>query len=101
MARGEYLYQRHEDGQVYRYRGDFWDSSGCDKTTVQLAAGSAGLYRRDINGQIRGYFDNDNVWELIDKNHDNIDIVVAKRLYAGTEDDSIYRYTGAKWEQLQ
>lgn len=95
------LYQRHHDGQVYRYLKGFWDRLGGDKTTVQIAAGSAGLYRRDKNGQVWGYIEGDNMWKLIDKSHDNIDIVVAKWLYVMTENSSIYRYTGANWEQLQ
>ena len=54
------------------------------------------MYRRDTNGQIWGYIDIDNLWKLIDKSHNNIDTVVAKPLYARTEDSSIYRYTGAQ-----
>ena len=43
VAVGGYLYERHmsvvKDCQVYQYRGGFWDSLGCDKTTVNIAAG--------------------------------------------------------------
>lgn len=101
VAGNGYLYQRDHDGQVYRCLKEFWDRLGGDKTTVQIAAGSAGLYRRDTNGQVWEYIDRDRSWKLIDKSHDNVDIVVAKWLYVRTENSSIYRYTGANWKQLQ
>lgn len=72
------LYQSHHDGQIYRYLKGFWDRVHGGKTTVQIAAGDAGLYRRDTNGQVWRYIHDDNVWKLIDKSHDNIDIFVAK-----------------------
>lgn len=95
-----YLYQRHHDGQVYRYFKGFWDRLDSGNATVQIAAGSAGLYRRDSNGQVWMHIGS-SVWRLIDKSHDNSDIVVAKWLYALMTDDGIYRYTGSSWEQLQ
>ena len=92
------LYVRSVGKQVYQLVGGFWNELASSKA-AQITARSAGLYRRDSNRQVWGHIDGE--WKLIDRSHENVDIVVGNWLYVRTTDDSIFRYKKDHWEQLQ
>ncbi len=107
-AAGGNLYQRHNNGFIWRYTGTpltGWQLLDNNPATVQIAAAGGNLYQRHNNGFIWRYTGTPLTgWQLLDNNPATVQIVASDgNLYQRHNNGFIWRYTGTPltgWQLL-
>ena len=102
------LYQRHNNGWIFRYTGtpvSGWQALDNNSVTVELAASEGNLYQRHGNGRIFKYTGTPMTgWQALDDNSRTASIVAdGQQLYQKHSNGWIFRYTGTPmtgWQPL-
>jgi hypothetical protein len=108
VADGNNLYQRHNDGWIFKYTGTpitGWQALDNNPATVEITASGGNLYQRHADGAIFKYTGTPMTgWQLLDNNHATVGLVAdGNNLYQRHNTGWIFKYTGTPmtgWQAL-
>jgi hypothetical protein len=105
LVGGGKLYKVHNDNGIYVHVEDYdWDRLDKNASTVQVAAGPAGLYQKRSDGTILKYNEADKKWDqLMGAASGYLDMAVGeKTVYVRHTNGYIYRYEASNnsWPAL-
>ncbi|KAL5341879.1 hypothetical protein BJX70DRAFT_357319 [Aspergillus crustosus] len=95
-----------DGSQIEIWDGSSWTTIDRNASTVQIAAGEAGVFQRHRSGQIWKYTGTGQSWTRVDggttENPDNIQIAVAGAAYRVNSKGEIYIYRdNAVWDRIK